>query len=211
MVKRLTMDDWDNIQKQQPSRYYVQSIEDGPVDVEFDSEIVCVDQGDEDFLGNVWDKEWSKNEAKVFIDGDPKIYSLGGTGWSFITQFISVCKKNGLTPEDIPGSVFRITKTGDWEQEIEYIGRASEGGKIEKKEKELGIDDNKVKEIKETLSDLKENSPDILKGGFKEADFVKVITIRSNLKSRDVKKLIPELEKQDIINTKDDRIFVINK
>ena len=29
MVKKLTSDDWDEIQKQSPSRYYIQSEEDG--------------------------------------------------------------------------------------------------------------------------------------------------------------------------------------
>ena len=208
MVKKLTSDDWDKIQKEQPSRYYVQSVEDGTVRVEFDSEIVCIEKGDEDSLGNVWGKDWAKNEAQVFINGEPKIYSLGGTTWSLIRQFITVCKSNGITPEDIPGSVFEVTKTGDWEQEIVYIGRGDDS-KPTTSTKAIELSENLVQDAKDVVTDLKKNSPDLLKGGILLPDFLKAAAIRGSIKTHDMKKVIPKLEADKIIEIKDDRVFVL--
>jgi len=207
MVKKLTSDDWDKIQKEAPSRYFVQSVEDGKLRITFDSEIVCVEKGDEDLLGNIWQHDWAKNEAKVFINGEPKIYSMGGAGWSFIREFISVCRKNEVSPEDIPGSVFDITKTGDWTQEIEYIGKSDEV-KSDKKQP-IKIDENKKTDVMDTIKEIKINSPELLKGGIKKPDFLKMILIRGKVKTTDTDKLLPELEKEGILKIKDDRIEVI--
>lgn len=207
MVKKLTSEDWDKIQKEAPSRYFIQSVEDGKLRVTFDSEIVSVERGDEDLIGNIWQSEWTKNEAKVFINGEPKIYSLGGAGWSFIRQFISVCKKNGITPEDIPGSVFEITKTGDWEQEIKYLGK--EKDLDIKKPKPTKIDENIKRDVLDTIKDLKINSPELLKGGIKKPDFLKVVLIRGKVKTTDTESLLPELEKDNVIKIEDDRITVL--
>jgi len=208
MVKKLTSEDWDKIQKEAPSRYYIHSVEDGKLRVEFDSEIVSVEKGDEDLLGNVWQHDWAKNEARVFINGEPKIYSMGGAGWSFIRQFISVCKASGITPESIPGSVFDIIKTGDWEQEITYIGKSDE---VEKKttNKPIVVDEDKVRDIMDTIKEIKINSPDLLKGGIKKPDFLKMILIRGKVKTTDTESLLPELEKKEILKVTDDRVNVL--
>ncbi len=207
MVKKLTSDDWDKIQKEAPSRYFIHSVEDGKLRVTFDSEIVSVEKGDEDLLGNIWQNDWTKNEAKCFINGEPKIYSLGGQGWSFMRQFISVCKANGLSPDDIPGSVFDITKTGDWEQEIEYIG---ESDKLPSDSKEpIKVDENKKQDVMDTIKEIKINSPELLKGGIKKPDFLKMILIRGKVKTKDTEKLLPELESEGILKVEDDRITVL--
>jgi len=207
MVKKLTSDDWDKIQKEAPSRYFIQSVEDGTLRVTFDSEIVSVEKGDEDLLGNIWQNDWTKNEAKVFIKSEPKIYSLGGQGWSFMRQFISVCKENGLTPDDIPGSVFDITKTGDWEQEIKYVGTSDEIKSDSKSP--IEIDEDKKRDIIDTIKEIKINSPDLLKGGIKKPDFLKMILIRGKVKTKDTEKLLPELESDGVLKVNDDRIEVL--
>jgi len=205
-MKKLTADDWDKIQKEAPSRYFVQGVEDGKLRVTFDSEIVCVPKGDEDLLGNVWQHEWAKNEAKVFIKGSPKIYSMGGAGWSFIREFIAECKEHGITPERIPGSVFDITKTGDWTQEIEYIGRGDTEGKPVD---EIKINENTKRDVLDTIKDLKINSPELLTGGIKKPDFLKIVFIRGKVKTTDTELLLPELEKQGVLKVEDDRITVL--
>jgi len=209
MVKKLTSDDWDKIQKEAPSRYFVQSVADGKLRVTFDSEIVCVDRGDEDLLGHVWQHEWAKNEAKVFINGEPKIYSMGGSGWSFIREFITACRKNEVSPDDIPGSVFDITKTGDWTQEIEYIGKASDDKKAPVKKQEIKIDENIIRDVMDTIKDLKINSPELLDGGIKKPDFLKVILIRGKVKTTETESLLPELEKKGVLKIDDNRITVL--
>jgi hypothetical protein len=207
MTKKLTMEDWDRIQKEGPSRYYVQSIEEGTVRVQFNSEIVCTERGDEDILGNVWTKEWSKNEAKVFINGEPKIYSLGGSTWSQIRDFISVCKANKLGTSDIPGSVFDIKKTGDWTQEIKYVGKAED---IEKQQiKPIKLSDNTIQEILDVIKDLKINSPSLLEGGLKKPDFLKLMRIRGHVESAETEAAIPELVNKNVIKVEADRIVVL--
>lgn len=201
------MEDWDNLQKNRPARYFVHSIEDGKLRITFDSEIFKTEKGDEDILGNVWGKEWSKVEAKVIIKGQPKIYSLGGEGWSFINDFIACCRNNEIAPEKLPGCVFDITRTGDWTQEIEYVGRESE---ITGKDKPtLELSDKLINDAKEVLSTLKENSPDLVSLGLSKPDFIKVMSIRGKIKSSDTERLIPELEKNKDIEIKDDKILIL--
>lgn len=205
MAKVLTQDDWDNIQKEQPSRYYTQSVEDGTLRVIFQSEIVAVEKGDEDSLGNVWEKEWVKNEAYVTVNGSPKLYSLGGRTWSFLREFIEECKNNDIRPEDIPGCVFEITKTGDWTQEIKFVGR---DGDVSPTPKEIKIPDDKLKEATDVIKDLKSNSPDLVKGSISTPDFIKILGIRSTINSSMIKSLIPVLEKNGVLSVKDNKISI---
>lgn len=207
MAKKLTLDDWDRIQREAPSRYFVQSVEDGKLRVEFISEIVCVERGDEDILGNVWTREWPKNEAKVYVNGEPKVYSLGGSSWSFIRDFILVCKKHNLKPEDIPGSVFEIEKTGDWTQNIKYLGRAS--NLQPSPPKEIKLNDSTMRDIKDTIKDLKTNSPELLEGGISKLDFLKMIRIRGKVKTTDTEAMLPTLIKDGILKMENDKIFIL--
>jgi len=206
-MKKLTIEDWKTIQKNQPSRYFIQSIEDGKLSVTFDSELVVIDGGEEDLLGRMRDSDKKPlAQAKVFIKGEPKLYVMGNPEFSFTRQLINVCLQNSLKPEDLPGKVFEITRTGDWTQEIEYIGEDDGTGKVESKG--IEISENTKQDIMDVIKEIKISSPDILKGGVKKPDFLKLVNIRGKVKTTDVERLLPELEKEGILEVKDDRVNV---
>lgn len=204
MVKKLTMDDWDTIQKSSPSRYYILSEEDGTVRITFDTELVLIEKGDEDLLGNVWEKDWDKLEAGVLIDGEPKIFSFGGKGWSFGNNLIKILKKEGIAPEDLPGQQFDITKTGDFEYTIKYAGG---GGST--KPKQIELKDDKLGEIRDVILDIKANAKDMLKNAEKKADFLKLIYIRSKIKPSESEQYLAKLEEEGILMVDGDKISVL--
>lgn len=209
MAKKLTAADWDDIQANRPARRYILSIEDGTVRVVFDSELISTEPGEEDMLGYVWEpkseKKWTKVEAKARVNGEPKVFSMGGVGFSFCGDFISLCKANGITPDKVPGSVFDITKTGDWTQEIKYVGREDT---IDDKTT-IPISEDIVKDIKETLADLKENSPDILKTVTAKSELIKILAIRSRNKPTEIERALPEIVKAGILKLEDDRVDIL--
>jgi len=203
MVRKLTEEDWNKLQKGM-SRYYIQSVEDGTVKVQFDSEIVVVEPGDEDLLGRVRPEDRPPiAEAKAIIDGVEKIYVFGNPSFSFTRGFIEECKKHGLKPSDVPGSVFEITRTGDWEQEFKYIGRA------DGKKADTIVDDKTKQTVIDTIEEIKKNSSEILDGGIGKNAFTKMIYIRGKVSTSDTESLLPELEKEGIITVKGDKVFVI--
>lgn len=213
MVKKLTATDWDEIQKSSPTSYYIQSVEDGELDVEFVTEIVVVERGDEDLVGNVWEKDWDKCEAKVIINGENKLYSMGGPTWNFMRKFVAECKKNSIRPEDVPGSIFRIRKElemGNNGKEyenpfIKYIGKA-DGTKAGE---ELKLNEDKVAEIKDAIKDMKKNSADLIKDPLKTADFLKLLYIRCKMKPSESEKYLPKLAEDKFIDVDDDMIMVL--
>lgn len=205
MVKKLTADDWDDIQSKAPARYYIQSVEDGVVRVKFDTEIVKCENGEEDLIGNKWTHDWAKCEAKVFVKDIPKIYSMGGDSWPFMRVFIAECKQKGVGPDKIPGSIFDIAKTGDWDYEVNYIGREGEGNVVS----EIKLDDDKLQDIKNTINELKKNSPDLLKGAEKKSDFLKLIYIRSKVKPSETEKYMETLEEEGILLQDDGKISIL--
>jgi len=213
-MKKLTIEDWDTIQKNRPARYFIQNVEDGKVRVKFDTEIYKVETGDQDGLGNVWDKDWNKIEAKATIldhkdkanIGASKIYSLGGEGFSFFSDFIACCKNNGVRPEDVPGAVFDITKTDQFKQEIIYIGREG-SGTVNPTGTE--VKEDLLADAKEVVKNLKESSPDLVKLGFSKEDFLKILDIRGKIKRGDAVALLPKLESNSIIKTEGDRIAIL--
>jgi len=209
-MKKLTSNDWDKIQSERPARYFVQSVEDGTLNVVFNSEIFITKQGEEDILGNVWNKEWSKVEANVIINGEHKIYSFGSTGWSFVNDFIAVCRKNNITPDKLPGSVFEIVKLEPFKQTIKYIGRFDEvAGGVTSSSPATDIKDNSFQDIVEVIGDLKHNSPDIIKNGLSKAEFIKICSIRGQLKSTQIDKLIPELITKGYLDIAEDKIKIL--
>jgi len=204
MAKKMTFDDWDNIQKKAPARYYVQSEEDGKVRIVLDTEVVAVEKGDEDLVGNVWDKDWTKVEAKVLINGEPKVYSFGGVEWSFLRNFIGVCKKHGIKPEDMPGHVFDITKTGDWDYEIEYVGTDDGSGNTEPE-----LSDDEYSDIVSAISDIKASSPELIKAPEKKGDFLKILMIKSRVKPSTTEKYLDRLCDEKIIEIDDNKVKVL--
>jgi hypothetical protein len=101
--------------------------------------------------------------------------------------------------------VFEVTKTGDWTQEIEYIGKDT--GEDKPKD-EIKIDENIMRDVLDTIKDLKINSPELLDGGIKKPDFLKVVLIRGKVKTKDTEALLPELEKKNVLKVEGDRITV---
>ena len=208
MAKKLTMEDWDRIQKERPARYYVQDVKDGKKRVTFQSEITLVEPNKEDLLGHIWEQDWGKLEALALVDGEAKLYSFGGVKWSFISDLIRVCKENNIKPEELPGCIFEIEKTEPFRQTIVYVGRADDKDLAQIKKKDIKIEENLIRDAKEVISDLKMNSPDLVKGGLLRSDFIKAAKIRGQIEQSKMEMLIPELEKLGILKVIDNRVFL---
>jgi hypothetical protein len=204
-MKKLTSDVAKKILKNRPARRFIQSVDDGKVRVIFDSDLIITQEGEEDILGFVWEKDWDKVEARTIINGEPRIYSLGGVEFSFVPEFISVCNKHGIELEDIEGHAFDITKTGDWTQEIEYVGKVDREGKV--KEDETEIEEDLINDAIETINDIKENSPDLVKN-WKKNDLITALSVRGRMKASEAKSVIKPLEDKNVISVDDDKITV---
>ena len=209
-MKKLSDKDAEKILKERPARRFIQSVDDGELEVVFDSEIFVTEKGQEDILGFIWEKDWDKAEARVFINGEPKIYSFGGVKYSFLSDFISVCRKNNIPLSELPGHVFKIKKTGDWSQEIEYLGMVKADSKLlpkDKRETDPSYDAVMIKEIKNVIADLKRYSADLITNASVD-DFVTAISIKGKMKGSTVRNLLPKLEKNGDITIKDNRVVV---
>jgi hypothetical protein len=204
-MKKLTTKQANKILRERPARRFIQSVEDGTVEITFDSEIFVTSEGEEDILGFIWEKDWDKVEARVLINGEPRIYSLGGTEFSFMADFISTCNKYGVDIENLEGETFKITKTGDWTQEIQYVGKKSSSGKPLKKEVE--VEEDLVEDAINTINDIKENSPDLLKG-WKENDLITALSVRGRMRASEARDVLPVLIKKNIISIKDGKVKV---
>lgn len=205
-MKKLTTKDADKILKERPARRFIQSVEDGTVRVTFDSDIIVTQKGEEDVLGFVWEKDWDKVEARVLINGEPKIYSLGGVEFSFIADFISTCNKNGIDVEDIIGHTFAITKTGDWTQEIKYVGFTGSNSTPSKANVE--VKESLVDDAISTINDIKENNPDLMRN-WSTKDIITALSVRGRMTATEAKMVIPELEKKDIIKIDGEKVKVL--
>ena len=212
----MTSDLWDEIQKRRPAKRFIQSEEDGTVRVKFESELYITEKGDKDILGFVWEKEWNKVECKVTIlahrdtehVGLAKIYSLGGDEWSPFNDFITICKRNEITPELIPGCVFDITVTAPFEREYIYLGR-NIGGEVKIPEPSLKIESHTLEDATEALKTIKEKSPELSAIGYSQADFLKMLTIRAHIKSLEGERILPDLIKNNVIKVDGDTIHII--
>ena len=209
-MKKLTAGDWDAIQKRRPARRYIQSVEDGTVRVVFDSEILRTKKDEQDILGYVWDKDWNKIEAKCIINGSPKIYAMGGEDWGFFNEFIDICKANDIGPEDIPGSVFDVTKTGDWTQEFAYVGRDGSVSTTSKP-KPIELKENLIQDTREIVADLKKNSPELAMLGWTKPDFFKILSIKSQsqIKSGDATRILPKLVEEGLLKVDNDKVSIL--
>lgn len=202
-MKKLTADDWNKIKKSGPAQYYIQSEKDGKVRVVFDSDLCVVSKNDEDIVGRIWTKDWDKVEAKVFINDEPHIYSLGNATYSFVRDFIKACNQNNVSPDSLPGSIFEIEKTGPFTQNIVYVGKS------EDKRKDSVPSMNISTTIKEIISDLKSNSPELVKNGFSKIDFVKACHVRGHLKESDIEMIIPLLVESNIIKITENKVYLL--
>jgi hypothetical protein len=202
-MKKLTAEDWGKIKREGPARYFIQSEKDGKLKVIFDSDLCVTTKNDEDIIGRIWLKDWDKVEAKVMINGEPKIYSLGNANYSFVREFIRACEINNITPDNLPGCIFEIEKTGPFAQTIVYVGR-TEGSKS------IEIPSINVSTaIKDIITDLKNNSPELVRKGLTKTDFVKACHVRGHLKESDIEMILPLLEETGILKITGDKVFLL--
>ena len=222
-MKKLTSDDWDDVLKSQPSRYFVHNVEDGKLRVTFVSDIFETEVGQEDILGNVWSggskskEPWNKVEAQVLIHGEPKLYSMGAKHWSFIRQFVKTCRANDINANKLPGSIFDIERLAEPNDEgniytIEYIGRddSTETQNAEiPKPKEVDLKDNKLRDAKDALDKIKDKSPELMKDGQKKSDFLKMMLIKAKIKPNEMEALIPQLIEDEIITELEGKFYLL--
>ena len=128
---------------------------------------------------------------------------MGNANYSFVRDFIKVCSINGITPESLPGCIFEIEKTGPFSQNINYLGRTEE-------KKPSGLPSINISTvIKEITSDLKSNSPDLVKKGLTKGDFIKACHVRGHLKESDIEMILPLLEETSIIKITDGKVYLL--
>jgi len=208
-MRKLTKSDYSKIQKNKPARYYVLSIEDGTVRVTFDSDLFVTAKGEPDSLGNIWEKDWDKVEAKVFINGQPKLFSFGGVDWSFIDTFIAVCNQNEVDPEDLPGHIFDITMPEDWTYNISYIGK-DDGTTTKGSSKPIvNVKEDVIRDLKEVIENLKKNSPAIIEGGLPTSEFLKICSIKGQVNASQAEAALPKLEEEKVILISDDKVHIL--
>lgn len=203
MAQEVTEDTWNEIQKNGPSDYFILKEEDGKIEVEFITTQYVVETGDKDLAGRIWDKDWPKNEIKGIVDGAPKIFSLGWSTHPLLRSFIAVCKKNKITPGTLPGTKWTIQKTGEYDYEINYLGRADQESAssanstpenkakkpIKNETKQIDEDDD-YKTIENTILSLKDE-PELSEGKSKE-EFISIVGLKAQLPKNDVR---PQFEK----------------
>ena len=195
MGKELTQEDVNEILRGQ-TKYFIQRPEDGKVVVEFESNIYKVEKGDIDFLGNVWNHDWDKYEAKAKVNGEPKVYSFGSRRNPFLREFLNTLKMYNLTPNTISGTKWEIQFLDNFKYNI----RPLNGDAVQPQ-----IDMDKVIDA---IKKFKQLTPELASGGMDIADLKKVISIRAGIKADSVDGILPELEKRGVIKIEGNKVFI---
>ena len=110
-------------------RYYRLNEDDGQKVIEFITPIYEVETNDEDLLGRIWEYEWSKNEAKVLMDGKEIIWGFGGPKSPNLRIFLRALTTNNIKMTDLPGTIWSAQRTGKWDYEYKLIGRKDKTSK----------------------------------------------------------------------------------
>jgi len=202
MAKKVNESTWDEIQKNSAGDYFILDEDKGKVNVEMLSEHYFVETGDKDLAGRVWDKEWPKNEIKALVDEETKIFSLGWTTGALLRKFIAQCKKNGITPDDLPGTKWTMEKTGEYEYDIQFLGKSDSTSA--KKPKETGSDE--YRKVKETIESLKDE-PELAEGKTKDS-FLAIVGLKAHMPKADVQKQFDDLVSNDVIQEVDGKIVI---
>jgi len=198
MGREITPEDVNEILKSQ-TKYFIQTPADGKKTVEFETNIYKVEKGDVDFLGNVWNNDWDKYEAKAKVDGEPKVYSFGSRRNPFLREFLKTLKQHNLTPNSISGTKWEIEFLDNFRYNIKYLGGASG-------ESAPQIDLDKVIDA---LKKFKELTPELVNDGINPNDLKKVISIRASIRADLVDAILPELEKKGIIKIEGGKVFIL--
>lgn len=220
MVKTLDQDMLGDILKNSPSQYFFHREDVGEVQIVFETPISITEPGDTDLVDRVWEppitdadgnpligfdgnprEPWAKVEAKVLMDGAPKIYAFGGTNSSHLRSFIAKMNAEGIKNENLPGTKWSINRTGKWDWVVEYLGKEE----LSAPSSPAKVDES-YNTIKSTIVELKNKNPDVTKG-MEKNQLLQTISIMSGIK--DVAKYWDVLIKDTIIKVKDNKVFVI--
>jgi len=200
MAKKVNEKTWDEIQKNSAGDYFILDEDKGKIEVEMLSEHYLVETGDKDLAGRLWDKEWPKNEIKALVDQETKIFSLGWTTGALLRKFIAICKKNGISPDDLPGTKWTMEKTGEYEYSIQYKGKDSSSTKSSEP-----VDDEYQK-VKDTIIGLKDE-PELAEGKSKDS-FLAIVGLKAQIPKADVIKQFEKLVSDNVVSEVDGKIVI---
>lgn len=151
---------------------------------------------------------WDKFEAKCKINDSELIYGFGGRSGLLLSAMGKEMKSNNLTNKTLPGTKWKIKciEAGRFNRwELEYLGK---GDVSVKKEKKSNGNDSYEKLLK-AVDTMKKNSRTIILKGLDEDEFIEAASFMAHISDKDVKKLIPDLQKNEIININEEgRIFI---
>ena len=196
MGKELTLDDVNEILRGQ-TKYFIQRPEDGKVIVEFETNIYKVEKGDVDFLGNTWNHDWDKYEAKAKVNGEPKVYSFGSRRNPFLREFLNTLKMYNLTPNTLSGTKWEIEFLDNFKYNIKLLNSEEATPNVD------------VEKVIDAIKKFKELTPELVSGGMNLNDLKKVVSIRASIKADAVDGLLPELQKRGIIKIEGDKVFIL--
>lgn len=231
MAKIVGENEWNKISAKNGSPYFVLKEESGTVVITLKGPHVTVEMGDKDSLGRVWQKGWTKNEIKCSIDGDKledeekgeKVLLLGGMKSPLKRYFISAWKEAGLKPTTLENTVWKVTRTDQYEYEIVNItdGDSNVSDNTDSvAEEDVPTEENnpamptipkekpkaktgteKVQQIIDITTEL--ISEPELQEGMETADFIAAVGLRGEVSMEDIEKNLKTLERKKIISIKD--------
>ena len=207
--------------------------EDGSVTVTFLSPIGKIEPDDEDYAGRIWipklkDKDgnpitdrsgkprepWDKYEAKSIMKDNEIIYGFGGANSLLFRAFRDSMKDNKILNQNLAGTKWKIIcnpPTGRDERfptwDVEYLG--TEEIKEEKESpKEVAKTDEDYDKIKDAVLEMKEKNKGMILAGVDEVDLIEAVNFISKIDKKEIKKVIPELEKNDVIKKSGNKIYI---
>ena len=234
MAKIVGENEWNKIGSSNGSPYFVLKEESGMVVITIKGPHVYVVMGDKDSLGRQWQKNWTKNEVLVNVDGDKleaeekgeKVLLLGGDKSPLKRFFIDAWKDAGLKPTTIEGSVWEVTRTDTYEYDIKNITQQADDAPEDKQDDVPTEAETPLKENKETPKKVKEksatekiqqiiditqelrNEPE-LQEGMETADFIAAVGLRVEVSMEDIEKNLKTHERKKIIFVKDGTVVAV--
>jgi hypothetical protein len=203
MAKKVNENTWDEIQKNSQGDYFILKEDDGNVEVEMLSEHHIVESGDKDLADRIWDKDYPVNQVKALVDQETKILSLGWTTGPLLRKLIAQCKKNDISPSQLPGTKWNMQKVGQYEYNLEYLGR-NEG--VKNTPNDPNVSDN-YRKIKLTVESLKDE-PELAQGKSKES-FLAIVGLKAQIPKAEVEKEFDSLKSNSVLKEQDGTIVIL--
>jgi len=220
MAKIIKDDMLDEILSSGPKQYFFQREEDGEVTITFTSSVSITEPGEEDIVGRIWNppvvdangnpildrngnqrEPWAKVEAECIINGAPRIYSFGGKSSPLLRAWTTALKANSISNLTLPGTKWQASKTGRWNWNIKFLG-------TENLPSSVPTNDEKIKDLKQILTELKTKNPMVSKGVDKK-QLVKTLALLSGKSQSDIEDVWSILKDQKVIDEKDGKSFVL--